>query len=149
MEELKNKYLIRQNEKGRIIKAFSSAFEEVKKEDIAIGEGFGSQFRASKEVLSEDLQGFANIENGLPLLDENGIYILKYENGAISKILDEELAEEIENLPKAEKSKIQVLEEQNTELMLALTEVYEKNLSLESQLTDTQLALVEIYEKTI
>ncbi len=86
MEEIKNKYYIRLNESGRVVKMFSSAFEEPLESDILVSEGVGSQFRADAGVLSEELQSFASVENGLDLIDENGVYQLKYENGLITKI---------------------------------------------------------------
>lgn len=42
---------------------------------------------------------------------------------------------------------VQILEEENTNLQLALTEQYEANLALQEELTNTQMALVELYEE--
>ncbi len=90
MEELKNKYYIRLNENGRIIKTFSSAFEKSLESDIVVGEDYGSQFRADAGVLSEELQSFASVENGLMLMNDLGGYQLKYENGLICKVSEDD-----------------------------------------------------------
>lgn len=86
MEEIKNKYYIRIDEKKRIIKVFADILEKAEEGDISIGEGEGSQFRACKQSLSEELQMFADVENGLQLVDANGLYCLKYENELICKV---------------------------------------------------------------
>ncbi len=149
MEELKNKYYIRLNEDGRIIKCFSDVFEEPLENDILISEDYGSQFRITSEVLSQDLQQCANVENGLILTDENGIYILKYEDSLIQKLTDEEYEMEIDNLPVSEPTKMEVLEKENLALMETLTQIYEKNLELEQQSLDIMEALIQIYEATL
>ncbi len=64
MEEIKNKYYIRLNERGRVVKAFSDIFDKVEESDILIGEGFGSQYRVSSEALSDELQDYADVEIG-------------------------------------------------------------------------------------
>ncbi|KAB8139250.1 hypothetical protein F9U64_01100 [Gracilibacillus oryzae] len=46
-----------------------------------------------------------------------------------------------------DQEKIQRLESENTSLMLALTDQYEKNLQLERDNTNTMLALTDIYEQ--
>lgn len=146
MEEFKNKYVVRLNEKGRIIKTFSDVFDEILDTDTIIGEGISRHFVVDKEVLSEGLQVYANIENGLPLINEFGIYQLKYENGIISKISEEELQEEFESLPKAQPTEIEVLKEENLVLMGALTDLYEENLVLKNENLQTMLAVTELYE---
>lgn len=95
MLEEKNKYYIRLNENNQIIHFFSEIFEQPIESDILIGRGVGSQFRVSSEVLSEDLQEYAEVENGLPYF-ENGIYQLKYNNGIIQRLSAEEIQEELE-----------------------------------------------------
>ncbi len=109
MDNFTNKYYIRLNEEKRIIKFFSTAFEDALANDICVGEGIGSQFRVDKKVLSVELQEFANIENGLRLINVNGIYILKYENNQIIKISDEELEADIQNIYKLAQNSIGVL----------------------------------------
>ena len=53
-------------------------------------------------------------------------------------------------LPESDIDRLQkqvaALEEENTNLQLALTEQYEENLALQEEVTNTQLALCEIYE---
>lgn len=53
-------------------------------------------------------------------------------------------------LPESDIGRLQkqvaALEEENTNLQLALTEQYEENLALQEEVTNTQLALCEIYE---
>lgn len=53
-------------------------------------------------------------------------------------------------LPESDIGRLQkqvaALEEENTNLQLALTEQYEANLALQEEVTNVQLALVEIYE---
>ncbi len=122
---VKNKYYIRINEKNRITKAFSEVFEEHQETDIFIGEGEGAQFRAREEVLSEELKQYADVENGLMLTNGFNILVLKYENGLICKVSDEEIYEEIERLPKPEPTEIDKLREENLMLMGALAEIYE------------------------
>lgn len=147
------KYYIRVNENNRIIKTFSSAFENVQESDIVIGEGLGSQFRACKEVLSEELEGVADVENGLNIVDKNGLYCLKYENGVITKVSDSELKEEFNNLPKPQPTQLEVLEQENIMLMETSAELYELSLEQEKQIQDLKqdnvemmLAIAEIYE---
>lgn len=156
MEDYKNKYYIRVNENNRIIKTFSSAFENAEKSDIEIGEGDGSQFRVSKERLTEELHDYANVENGLELINEYGLYCLKYENGVISKISDVELQEELNNLPKSPLTKMEMLEEENIILMETTTQLYESNLEQEKQIekleqvnVEMMLAIIELYENSL
>lgn len=96
MEQLKNKYYIRLNENNKIIKTFSNIFEEPQQTDVLIGEGYGSQFRATSEILSEGLQEYSDVENGLPLYDLNGNLQLIYENNLIRYTTDEEKQQELE-----------------------------------------------------
>lgn len=100
MEHIKNKYYIRLDENNQIIKTFSNVFEEPVESDILINEGYGSQFRASKENLSEELQQYADVENGLPLINENGQYQLTYdlEEKKIKKINENILFQQAELL---------------------------------------------------
>ncbi len=108
MEEL-NKYHIRLNSKNRIIHCFSDLLEQPLQTDIKIGEGSGSQFRVSIEKLSVELQKYADIENGLPLTNEQGIFILKFEDGLIKKVSEEEIKDEIDWLSKVKPTEIEVL----------------------------------------
>ncbi len=95
-EEMLNSYYIRVNKKGRIIKAFSTVFEQPNDNDIKIGEGTGSQFRATSTVLSKELQQYSNIENGLPLTNEEMQYNLtyNYEKMIIEYVSESTLQEE-------------------------------------------------------
>ncbi|MFV0519421.1 MAG: hypothetical protein ACK5LY_04000, partial [Lachnospirales bacterium] len=90
-----------------------------------------------------------NIENGLPIINEFGILQLKYENGFISKISEIEIQEELENLPKAEPTEVEVLKEDSLMLMETTTELYEKTLALEQQNLDLMVAITEIYEMNL
>lgn len=45
-----------------------------------------------------------------------------------------------------EPTEMEVLQEEVTDLQLALVEQYEENLALQEEVTNTQLALVELYE---
>ncbi len=128
MEDLKNKYYIRLNKDNRIIKTFSNVFEKAKESDILIGEGKGSQVVLTKDKLHTDLIHLVGVENGLDLICDKGIYQYKYENGVVTKISNEELRSDIEKLPKPMPSKIEILEQQNMDLMLAVTELYEMTL---------------------
>lgn len=149
MEENKNKYYIRLNSKNQIIHFFSDVFETPLKTDILLNEGDGSQFRASSKNLANDLQEYADVENGLPLMNELGIYQLKYENGKIQKLTAQEIQVEIDNLPLPQPTEIETLKEENILLMMTATELYEKNLQLEEQNLDIMLAVAEIYEMSI
>ncbi len=139
MEEIKNKYYIRLNENGRVVKTFSDVFENAMESDILIGEGFGSQFRASSDVLSEDLQEYAEVENGLQLMNDQGIYILKYENGVICKVSDEEIQAEIDDLPESEPSEIEKIKTENVALRSNVV-------NLEAVSFVIMEALIEVYE---
>lgn len=150
------KYYIRLNKDKKIIKTFTSAFEEAIESDILIGEGIDSQFRATKEVLSEELQEFANVENGLNFVNEQGLYCLKYEQGLISKVSKSELEEELNNLPKPKPTQLEILEQENIMLMETTVELYETNLEQEKQIKDLKqenvemmLALTEVYENIL
>lgn len=48
--------------------------------------------------------------------------------------------------PEHEPTEMEVLQEEVTDLQLALVEQYETNLALQEEVTNTQLALVELYE---
>ncbi len=106
MKVLKNKYYIRLNEDGKVIKTFSNVYEEATDKDILVGEGEGSQFRVNGNILNVDLQEFANVENGLPLVNDYGFYYLKYEDGLIKKLSDEEIQIEVDSLQKADVTEI-------------------------------------------
>lgn len=118
------KYYIRLNENNRIIKAFSSAFEESLKTDIEIGQGFGSQFRANSEVLNDELQIHAGVENGLPLYNEKHQYQLEFVDGVIYKISDEVLESEYVE-PIRAPTKMEIIQKELLQTQLALCDVYE------------------------
>ncbi len=147
-DKVKYKYFIRV-ENNKIIKAFSNVFENPKENDILIGEGDGSQFRATSEVLSEELQYLSKIENGLSLINDKGLYSLKYENGLICKVSEEELQEELNNLPKPHHTEVEVLKEENLILMETMTTLYEKTQDLEQQNLDLMVVITELYEMNI
>lgn len=149
MSEFKNKYYIRINSKNQIVHFFSNFFEIPNETDILLNEGDRSQFRASSKNLANDLQEYADVENGLPLMNELGIYQLKYENGKIQKLTAQEIQVEIDNLPLPQPTDIEILQEENSLLMMTVTELYEKNLQLEEQNLDIMLAVAEIYEMSI
>lgn len=139
----KNQYYIRINEDNQIIKVLSSAFESPLETDILVCENNSPHFNVSSELLSDELKKYANIENGLPLADEaTGLHNLKYENGIIRKLTDEELQEEIDNLPQPQPSELEQLKSENEALKQEVSE-------LNQQVTDTMLAVAEIYESTL
>ncbi len=137
MEYTKNKYYIRLNENSRIVKWFSEVFEKPLDGDILIGEGYGVQFVVGKEVLSEELQEYANVENGLPLTNERGILQLKFENGVISKVSDVELKVEIartlELMVANQPTEIEMLREETDVLKEKVAELEAKTRELEEQ----------------
>ncbi len=156
MEEIKNKYYIRLNENGRIVKTFSNALENCLESDIQVGVGYGTQFRVKGEVLSAELQEFSNVENGLCLINDNGLFALKYENGLICKVTEEEQDAELQTLPKAPPTEVEILKEENLLLMETAVELYEKNIVLEQktavleqQNLDIMEAIADIYENKI
>lgn len=156
MSEFKNKYYISINENARIIKIFSSDYVNANESDILVGEGIGSQFRVTKEVLSEELHQYANIENGLNLVDGNGFYCLKYESGLITKVSESELEEELNNLPKPQPTQLETLEQENIMLMETATELYETSIEQEKQIKELKqenvemmMAIAEIYENIV
>ncbi len=154
MEYTKNKYYIRLNENSRIVRWFSEVFEKPIDGDILIGEGYGVQFVVGKEVLSEELYDYADIENGLDLTNKNGLLQLKYENGIISKVSEVELEEQLKvqlekEQTETQPTEIEVLKQENAELKQAMAELYEKNLELEKQNIDIMLAITELYEKGV
>ncbi len=149
MKELKNNYYIRLSENSEIVKMFSSVYERPKETDILVGSGFGAQFKITENVLHNDLKQYANIENGLPLINEQGIYQLKYENGLITKISDQELQKEIDNLQKAKSkpSEIEILKQSNLTLMENAAIQFEENLLLKEKLAQQELKIEEQDEK--
>lgn len=156
MLEFKSKYYIRVNKNNRVIKTFSNFFEEPEENDVEVGEGVGSQFRASKDVLSEELQALADVENGLSLVNEYGLYCFKYVNGLITKVSESELKEELNQLPKPQPSKLETLEQENIMLMETTVDLYETTLEQNKQIQDLKqenvemmLALTELYEKVL
>lgn len=72
-----NKHYIRMDDRNRIIYGFSDAFEEEGEGDICISEMGGRQFELLEEI-------------NPPLVDENGVYRYRYENGEIVKRSEEE-----------------------------------------------------------
>lgn len=69
---------------------------------------------------------------------------IEVENGVLTKITKVD-APYIPPEPH-EPTDIELLQEQVTELQMALCEQYEENLLLQEEVTNTQLALVELYE---
>ncbi len=148
MEKDKYKYIIKLDQNNRIIECVSTTLiKELETHSIIIGEGFGAQFRATIDTLDNNVKEYANIENGLQLLNREGIYQLKYENGLIMKVSDEELQKEIDNLPKQRLSKLEQLEQENTILMESATIQFEENLLLKEKLAQQELKIEEQDEK--
>ena len=86
MDEIYNKHYIRLDSENRIIKGFSDAFETALSTDICINEQGGRHF---------ELNGVINP----PLTNENGVYLYKYANGAVSERTSEEIQADINALP--------------------------------------------------
>ncbi len=112
MEESQNNYYIRLNEKNQVIKAFSDVFEKPEKTDILVGCGAEAHFRIGSDRLCDELHENANIENGLDIYDNLGIYKLKYVNGLIQKISDEEYQVELKKLQKIKPTELEKLQGQ-------------------------------------
>lgn len=120
-----SKYYIRLNKDNKIVKTISDIFEMPLDNDILIGEDEGIQFRATEDVLSDELKEYAEVENGLSIINNYGLLQLTYIDGIICKVPDEILQQEYESLPKSEPTEIEVLKQENIDLMLAVTELYE------------------------
>lgn len=143
MEELKNKYYIRLNGSNRITDMISSAQSKIRETDIQIGQGFGTQFRVSAEVLSDELQSYVDKENIIrnEIWNEKyGLYQLEYVNGVICKVSEEILEGEYEE-PKQPKSPYEQLQQENLTIKLAMVEMAEAH---ESEKIQTQLAIAEL-----
>ncbi len=144
----KNKYYIRLNENNRIIKTFSSIFEAPEDSDILVGEGEGAQFRVGSNILEESLQEYIEVENGLRLINEFGVYMLKYENGVICKLTEEEL-EASKPVIEIKPTEVELLKEENLKIILATTTLFEQVLKLEEDNVDLRTAIVELYVKLV
>lgn len=89
MEEFEgNKHYIRIDEKGRIIKGFSDAFEQPQEGDTVINEQGGRHFRLP-------------VENRVnpPLKTDEGIPLYKYEDKEVKERSEEEIQADIDALP--------------------------------------------------
>jgi hypothetical protein len=81
MEDLYNKHYININEDNYITNGYSDAFQEPNDDDICINEEGGRHF---------ELLGVINPQ----LLNEDGCYIYKYEDGKVRKATEEEIYEQ-------------------------------------------------------
>lgn len=91
-----SKYYIRLDENNNTVKGFSDDFEKPMDTDICIKENGGRQF---------ELNGVINP----PLINSQGIYLFKYINNEVIAKTNDEIQQEINNLPTPEPS----LEERN------------------------------------
>lgn len=142
MTDEQNKYFIRLNSNNQIIHYFSNIFEKPLETDIEIGQGYGSQFRASSSVLSEELQVYANVENGLSVHNLNGLLQYKFEKGIIYKLTDAELQEQQNELPPAEPTELEKLQAENTAIKQELEEQKQTTL-------DLMQVVAQLYEATV
>ena len=86
-----SKHYIKLDENNRIIKGFSSDFEQALQTDICINENGGRQFEMNGKINPS-------------LIDKKGVFLYKYENGQVIKRTDEEIATEESSIiqPKSE-----------------------------------------------
>lgn len=144
-----NKYYIRLNGNSRITDIISSAQSEILETDILIGEGFGTQFRASSEVLSDELQMYADEENVLRNEIRNekyGLYQLEYVDGIIQKVSEEILKSEYIEPEQISEPTNSELNEKIDITMVGLTETYEATMKVKEDNTNTNVALTEVFE---
>lgn len=99
IEVIKTKHYIRLDEQNRVVKGFSTAFEEPLETDICVCEDGGRHF---------ELFGVIN----LPLINKDGICLYKYENGAVLKRAAEEIQADVDAKPKPPMSEIDLLKAQ-------------------------------------
>lgn len=115
-----SKHYIKIDNNKRITKGFSTDFEEPQENDICINENGGRHF---------ELLGQINPS----LLNMQGVYLYKYENGEITKRTEEEIGNDINEIPK---------ELSQTDLvMLALADL---DTQRQQDKLDTQLAIAEL-----
>lgn len=106
MEEFKTKHYIRVDANNRIIKGFSTAFEQPLETDICINEDGGRHF---------EMLGIVNP----PLMNMQGIYLYKYENGEAIERTAEEMQADIDTSSKPAPG----LEERITAIETAVMEI--------------------------
>lgn len=112
-------HYIRIDNSNRIIKGFSSEFEEPQQNDICINEDGGRHF---------EMLGRVNPQ----LTDPNLIYIYKYENGQMLERTQEEILQDLQAIPK------EISKEDS--VMLAIAEL---DAQREKDKLETQLAIAE------
>ena len=115
-----SKHYIRIDNNRIITKGFSTDFEKPQENDICINEDGGRHF---------ELLGQINPS----LLNMQGVYLYKYENGEITKRTEEEIGRDINEIPK-EPSQAELV-------MLALADL---DTQRQQDKLDTQLAIAEL-----
>lgn len=108
------KHYIRLNQNNIVIYGFSNGFEQPEENDICIDENAGRHFQ-------------------IQLRNERGQYLYKWENASLVERTTQELDIEWSHRPPeppTPEQRIAQLESDNLNLMIALTEVYEKMLGV-------------------
>ena len=131
MEIMTNKIYARLNEENVVIKLFSSVFEQPMEDDFLVEEG------------NEDYH--AHIHLKYQLVDMNGDYNYKFEDGKMIELTDEEKAK---LFPKVEpvveptlEEKVQSLENDNANLLFDLADKDVRLNQLENDFADLLLNL--------
>lgn len=138
MEEIKNKYYLRVDKRNRIIYKLSSAQESPLETDIEVGQGNGTQFQVGTEKLSDELQLWSGVENGLELIHKDyGLFQLEYVENTIFEVDSDVLENEYAELVKLAIPTNSELNEKLDITMIALAEAI--NLVAEQQITIDEL----------
>ncbi len=112
----------------KIIKGFSSAFEQPQKDDVLIAENAGRHFELNGQV-------------NPPLTQDEGIPLYKYSKGKVSSRTKAEIDADIALIPPPPKPEIEVLRDRIKELESALIR---KDLIKQSDLTAEKELVKEV-----
>jgi len=115
------KHFIRTDAQNRVIKSFSTAFEQPLPSDILINTEGGRHFEIDDEVNPS-------------LYNEKWIPLFKYEAGKIVKRTDQEIQVDIDALPPAPPTLVESLQAETAEL-------WYQNMVLEGRLSDETSAI--------
>lgn len=97
------KHYIRIDDQSRIIRGFSTDFEQPEESDICINEDAGRHF---------EINGIINPS----LSDGNSVCLFKYENNQVVQRIDDEIQIEISNLSPPPPTELELLKTQVTDL---------------------------------